>query len=86
MSERTDILKAAVKILKGKMPIIVGTGTIDPQKVIELSQHALDMGADASLIITPYYGIFIFNIVIIDRVSFAVLVFLAFCCLFMRSK
>lgn len=55
MDERTEIIKLAVKTLKGKMPIIVGTGTIDPNKVIELSQHAKELGADASLIITPYY-------------------------------
>ena len=55
MTERTELIKAAVSVLKGKMPIIVGTGTIDPAKVIETSQHALELGADASLIITPYY-------------------------------
>ena len=57
MDERTEIIKMSVKALKGKIPVIVGTGTIDPNKVIELTQHAKDNGADASLIITPYYGI-----------------------------
>jgi 4-hydroxy-tetrahydrodipicolinate synthase len=56
LEERTELIKLAVKTLKGKMPIIVGTGTIDPNKVIELSQHALELGADAHLVITPYYG------------------------------
>lgn len=55
MEERTEIIKMSVKVLKGKIPIIVGTGTIDPNKVIELTQQAKDLGADASLIITPYY-------------------------------
>jgi 4-hydroxy-tetrahydrodipicolinate synthase len=50
-----NVIKLAVATLKGKMPIIVGTGTIDPNKVLELTQHAKDHGADASLIITPYY-------------------------------
>ena len=56
MEERTEIIKLSVKTLKGKMPVIVGTGTIDPIKVVELCQHAKDLGADASLVITPYYG------------------------------
>ena len=37
------------------MPIIVGTGTIDPNIVVRDTQQAKDLGADASLIITPYY-------------------------------
>eukprot|EP01041_Mallomonas_annulata_P004562 gene4562-9069_t len=55
MEERTQIIKTAVKAVKGTLPIIIGTGTIETSKTIELSQHALDNGADASLIITPYY-------------------------------
>lgn len=37
------------------MPIIVGTGTIDPVTALALTQCAKDCGADASLVITPYY-------------------------------
>lgn len=55
MAERTEIIKLAVSTVNKKFPIIVGTGTIEGSKVIELSQNALDNGADASLIITPYY-------------------------------
>lgn len=53
--ERTEIIKTSVATVKGGFPIIVGTGTIDPNKVIELCRNAKDLGADASLIITPYY-------------------------------
>lgn len=55
MEEREKIIKTAVATVNGAFPIIVGTGTIDGTKVIELSKQALECGADATLIITPYY-------------------------------
>ena len=55
MEERTAIIKTSVKVVNGAFPIIVGTGTIETEKVIALCQHAKDCGADASLVITPYY-------------------------------
>eukprot|EP01036_Dinobryon_divergens_P034984 gene34984-45281_t len=55
MLEREQIIKSAVRTVNRAFPVIVGTGTIDADKVIELSQQALDCGADASLVITPYY-------------------------------
>lgn len=55
MLEREQIIKSAVQTVNRAFPVIVGTGTIDTDKVIELSQQALDCGADASLVITPYY-------------------------------
>lgn len=55
MSERSRIIETAVNLLKNKIPIIVGTGAVDPNKVIELTKNAKDLGADASLVITPYY-------------------------------
>ena len=53
--DRTEIIKTAVKTVAGAFPIIVGTGTIQTEKVIEMCQNAKDCGADASLVITPYY-------------------------------
>jgi 4-hydroxy-tetrahydrodipicolinate synthase len=55
MDERTKIIQASVKCVNGAMPIIVGTGTIESSKVIDLSKHAMEYGADAALVITPYY-------------------------------
>jgi 4-hydroxy-tetrahydrodipicolinate synthase len=53
--ERTKVLKLAVDTVKGKMPIMAGTGTINPSSVKEMTQQALDLGCDAGLIVTPYY-------------------------------
>jgi len=55
MEERSKIIQTAVETVGGAFPIIVGTGTIETSKVISLSKNALDNGADATLIITPYY-------------------------------
>ena len=56
MVEREKIIKTAVATVKDKnFPIIIGTGAIDPSKVIEMNQQALDCGADAALVVTPYY-------------------------------
>merc|ERR1712032_243106 len=40
---------------KGKIPLLVGTGTIDPVFVKKYTQQAIDLGADASLVVSPYY-------------------------------
>lgn len=53
--EREAIIKTAVSTVNGAMPVIIGTGTIETSKVIEMTKQAKDLGADAVLIITPYY-------------------------------
>lgn len=55
MSERETILKIAVEEVKGKIPILVGTGTINPNSVKEQTMQAMDLGCDAALVVTPYY-------------------------------
>jgi 4-hydroxy-tetrahydrodipicolinate synthase len=53
--ERKAVLKMAVQVCKGKIPILAGCGTIDPHHVKEMTLEALDLGVDASLVVTPYY-------------------------------
>ncbi|KAL9189656.1 hypothetical protein ACHAXT_009331 [Thalassiosira profunda] len=55
MDERATVLKTAVEEVKGKMAILAGTGTINPEHVKEMTQQAIDLGCDASLVVTPYY-------------------------------
>ena len=55
MEERTKIIKQSIETVNGAFPIIVGAGAINTEDVIELCKHAQDCGADASLVITPYY-------------------------------
>ncbi|KAL7548351.1 hypothetical protein ACHAWF_011637 [Thalassiosira exigua] len=55
MDERAQVLKTAVEEVKGKIPILAGTGTINPEHVKEMTLQAMDIGCDASLVVTPYY-------------------------------
>jgi 4-hydroxy-tetrahydrodipicolinate synthase len=55
MEERELVLKTAVNKVKGKIPLLVGTGAIDPNAVKAMTQQAIDLGADASLLVSPYY-------------------------------
>jgi len=55
MDERATVLKTAVEEVKGKIPILAGTGTINPVHVKEMTMQAIDLGCDASLVVAPYY-------------------------------
>lgn len=55
MAERAQILTTAVELVKGQIPIMVGCGTIDPSGVKDMIQQSIDLGADAALVVTPYY-------------------------------
>mmetsp|Transcript_18627 Transcript_18627/g.18720 ORF Transcript_18627/g.18720 Transcript_18627/m.18720 type:complete len:337 (-) Transcript_18627:98-1108(-) len=55
MEDRTKIIQTSVKAVKGTLPIIIGAGSVQASHVIEYSKQALELGADASLVITPYY-------------------------------
>mmetsp|Transcript_2669 Transcript_2669/g.7418 ORF Transcript_2669/g.7418 Transcript_2669/m.7418 type:complete len:348 (-) Transcript_2669:455-1498(-) len=55
MEEREIVLKKVVEVVKGKIPIMVGTGTINPNSIKAMTQQAIDLGADANLLVSPYY-------------------------------
>lgn len=54
--EQDKVISIAVKEAKRKVPIIVGTGQYCTKKTIEKSKKAQELGADAVLIVTPYYN------------------------------
>lgn len=55
-SEKREIIAFAVREVRGRVPVIAGTGSNDTKKSLELSQYACDVGADALLVVTPYYN------------------------------
>lgn len=55
MAERELVLKTTVEEVKGKIPILAGTGTLNPNTVKTMTQQAIDLGADACLVVSPYY-------------------------------
>ncbi|MGG5318602.1 4-hydroxy-tetrahydrodipicolinate synthase [Enterococcus sp. AZ072] len=54
--EHISVIEAVVKKAAGRVPIIAGTGVNDTNHAIELSTGAESVGADALLIVTPYYN------------------------------
>ncbi|MCS4485398.1 4-hydroxy-tetrahydrodipicolinate synthase [Staphylococcus americanisciuri] len=53
--EKDQILKTVIDENRGRVPIVVGTGTNNTQRSIEASLRAKVLGADAIMLITPYY-------------------------------
>lgn len=54
--EKIEIIKTSVKISNGRVPIIAGTGSNNTAEAIQMSKTAEHLGADALLIVTPYYN------------------------------
>lgn len=55
-AERDHIIRLAVHVCKGKIPVIAGTGSNNTLHAIELGKHAQEAGADAHLSVCPYYN------------------------------
>ena len=56
VEEKVQLFRYAVERVNGRVPVIAGTGSNDTQKAIELSKEAKNAGADALLLVTPYYN------------------------------
>ncbi|MDD7388281.1 MAG: 4-hydroxy-tetrahydrodipicolinate synthase [Lachnospiraceae bacterium] len=56
MEEHADVIRFACKHVNKRVPVIAGTGSNCTQTAIKLSQDAEKDGADALLIVTPYYN------------------------------
>jgi len=54
--EHADVIKQIVDLVNKRVPVIAGTGANSTSEAIVLSQHAVTAGADACLLVTPYYN------------------------------
>ncbi len=54
--EHQHLIRAAVEQVRGKIPIIAGSGSSATSKAIELTRSAMEMGADACLLMAPAYN------------------------------
>ncbi|MCD8376495.1 MAG: 4-hydroxy-tetrahydrodipicolinate synthase [Oscillospiraceae bacterium] len=54
--EHIAVVEHCVKKVAGRVKVIAGTGSNDTSAAVYLSQHAQDSGADALLLVTPYYN------------------------------
>lgn len=54
--EHKQVLKFTVEQVRGRVPVIAGTGSNDIAYAKELTEYACKIGADAMLVVTPYYN------------------------------
>jgi len=54
--EKLNLIRLSVKVANGRVPIIANTGTNDTKASLEHSLKAKEAGADAIMLITPYYN------------------------------
>ena len=54
--EHREAIRFSVERAAGRVPIIAGTGSNDTAYAIDLSRYACEVGADALLVVTPYYN------------------------------
>jgi 4-hydroxy-tetrahydrodipicolinate synthase len=55
-SEQRELIKRTASFVKGRIPILAGTGSNSTKKTIEASKAALEAGADGVMIVMPYYS------------------------------
>ena len=55
-AEHKSVVEWCINEAKGRVPVIAGAGSNNTNEAVELSRHAEKVGADAVLIVTPYYN------------------------------
>ena len=56
VEEHCAVLRTVIQTANGRIPIIAGTGANSTREAIELTRAAKELGADACLLVTPYYN------------------------------
>src|ERR1043165_5692984 len=55
-AEHKRVVELCVEVAKGKVPVIAGAGSNATEEAIDFTRHAAKAGADAALVVTPYYN------------------------------
>ncbi|GGJ69379.1 4-hydroxy-tetrahydrodipicolinate synthase [Anoxybacillus voinovskiensis] len=56
LQEREKVMETAIKAAKGRVPVVPGTGSTNHAETLHLTKLAQEMGADAAMVIVPYYN------------------------------
>lgn len=56
VEERVQVMENAYKVINGRVPFIPGTGSVNHDETLYLTKTAQEIGADAALVIVPYYN------------------------------
>ncbi|MCW8835606.1 MAG: 4-hydroxy-tetrahydrodipicolinate synthase [Rhodospirillales bacterium] len=54
--EHKRVVEMCVEVANGRVPVIAGAGSNSTEEAVELTRHAKQAGADAALVVTPYYN------------------------------
>ncbi len=79
--EHRRVVEIAVDVAAGRVPVVAGAGSNSTAEAIELTQHAKQAGADAALVVTPYYnkptqeGLFLHYSAIADAVDLPIVIY-----------
>lgn len=56
VQDHVEVIRRVVELVRGRIPVIAGTGANCTREAIELTTNAKGVGADACLLVTPYYN------------------------------
>jgi 4-hydroxy-tetrahydrodipicolinate synthase len=79
--EHRRVIEIATSVAKGRVPVIAGAGSNSTEEAIALTRHAKEAGADAALIVTPYYnkptqeGMYLHYSAIADAVDLPIIIY-----------
>ncbi len=55
-AEHMRVTELCIEVARGKVPVVAGAGSNSTEEAIHLTRHAKEAGADAALVVTPYYN------------------------------
>ena len=80
-AEHRRVVEIAIEVAKGRVPVIAGAGSNSTEEAIALTRHAKEAGADAALVVTPYYnkptqeGMYLHFTAIADAVDLPIIIY-----------
>ncbi len=79
--EHRRVVEICIEVARGRVPVVAGAGSNSTAEAIALTKHAKEAGADAALVVTPYYnkptqeGLFLHFTAIADAVDLPVIIY-----------
>ncbi|WP_372624721.1 4-hydroxy-tetrahydrodipicolinate synthase [Falsiroseomonas sp.] len=79
--EHHKVVRACIQAARGRVPVIAGTGSNSTAEAVDLTRHAKQDGADAALVVTPYYnkptqeGLYRHYMAIADAVELPIIIY-----------